>query len=88
MNGVYTLIGRRIDDKHIVFMMLLCQPNFTINVAPCFVLRANRSQVGILHNNGLRHSAPFYAYLPLPCTSSTLTPPRPKLLTPPPLELK
>jgi hypothetical protein len=38
-------------------MMLICQPNFTIDVAPCFVSRANRSLVGILYNNGLRHSA-------------------------------
>jgi hypothetical protein len=46
---------------NIVFMMLMCQPNFTIDVAPCFVLRANRSLVGILHNNGLRHSALSYS---------------------------
>jgi hypothetical protein len=42
---------------NIAFMMLMCQPKLTIDVAPCFVLRANRSLVGILHNNGLRHSA-------------------------------
>jgi hypothetical protein len=32
------------------FVMIICQPNFTIDVAPCFVLLANRSLVGILHN--------------------------------------
>jgi hypothetical protein len=30
-------------------------------IAPCFVLRANRFLVGILHNNGLRHTALSYA---------------------------
>jgi hypothetical protein len=41
-------------------MKLIRQPKLTIDVAPCFLLRANRSLVGILHNNGLRHSALFY----------------------------
>jgi type IV secretory pathway VirB4 component len=41
-------------------MMLICQQELTIDVAPCFVLRANRSLVGVLHNNGLRHSTPSY----------------------------
>jgi hypothetical protein len=50
---------RRIVDINIVFMMLICQPKLTIDVAPCFVLQATRSLVGILHNNGLRHSALF-----------------------------
>jgi hypothetical protein len=35
-----SLIGGRI-----VFMMLMCQLKLTIDVAPCFVLRANRSLV-------------------------------------------
>jgi hypothetical protein len=35
-------------------MTLICQSQFTIDVAPCFVLAANRSLVGILHNNGLQ----------------------------------
>jgi hypothetical protein len=39
--------------RKIVFMMLMCQPKLTIDVAPCFVLQANRSLIGILHNNGL-----------------------------------
>jgi hypothetical protein len=30
-------------------MMLMCHPNLTIDVTHCFVLRANRSLVGILH---------------------------------------
>jgi hypothetical protein len=41
----------------------LCQPKITIDVARCFVLRANRSLVVILHNNGLRHSALSYTSL-------------------------
>jgi hypothetical protein len=42
---------------NIVFMMLICQPNFTIDVASCFVsVQANRSLVDILHNIGLRLS--------------------------------
>jgi hypothetical protein len=36
----------------------MCQPKFTIDVAPCFILRANRYLVDTLHNNGLRHSFP------------------------------
>jgi hypothetical protein len=48
---------------NIVFMMLICHSKLTTNVAPCFVLRANRSLVGILHNNGWRHSALFYISL-------------------------
>jgi hypothetical protein len=42
---------------NIVFIMFMLQPKVTIDVAPCFVLRANRSLLAILHNNGLRHSA-------------------------------
>jgi hypothetical protein len=49
-------IGRRIAYD-IGFIVLICQPKFTIDVAPCFVLQDNRFLVGILHNNGLRHSA-------------------------------
>jgi hypothetical protein len=41
---------------NIVFMILICPPKVTIDVAPCFVLPANRSLVDILHNNVLRHS--------------------------------
>jgi hypothetical protein len=41
--------------------MLMCQPNFTIDVARCFVLPANRSLVSILHNKGLRHSTHSYS---------------------------
>jgi hypothetical protein len=40
---------------NIVFMMLICLPDFTVDVAPRFVLRANRSLVGFLHNNELRY---------------------------------
>jgi hypothetical protein len=43
-------------------MMLMCQPKLTIDVAPCFVLQANRFLVGILRNNGLRHSAFSYIH--------------------------
>jgi hypothetical protein len=39
--------------------MKICQPKLTIDVAPSFVLPANGSLVGILHNNGLRHSVPY-----------------------------
>jgi hypothetical protein len=42
---------------------LMCQPKLTVAVAPCFVLPANRSLVGILHNNGLRHSALSYCFV-------------------------
>jgi hypothetical protein len=34
----------------------------TVDIAPCFVLLANRSLVGILNNNGLRHSALSYTF--------------------------
>jgi hypothetical protein len=36
------------------------QPIFTIDVAFCFVLRANRSLVGAPHNNGLFQGGTFY----------------------------
>jgi hypothetical protein len=42
---------------NVVIMMLICQPKLTKDVALCFVLRANRALVSILHNNGLRHTA-------------------------------
>jgi hypothetical protein len=32
-------------------LLLICQPNLTLDVAPSFVLGANRSMDGILHNN-------------------------------------
>jgi hypothetical protein len=35
---------------------------FTKDIAPCLVLPAKRSLIGILHNNGLRHSAPSYKH--------------------------
>jgi hypothetical protein len=38
---------------NIGFILLICQPTFTIRVAPCFL-------VGILHNNRLRHGEPSY----------------------------
>jgi hypothetical protein len=41
-------------------MMLICQPKFTKDVAPCFVLRDNRSLIGILRKNGLGHFAHSY----------------------------
>jgi hypothetical protein len=47
---------------NIGFMLLICRPKLKIDVAPCFVLRANRSLVGILHNNGLRHRAHACCY--------------------------
>jgi hypothetical protein len=54
--GVIT--GVRIVDKHCsVVDANMPTIYFTIDVAPCFVLLANRSLVDILHNNGLRHSA-------------------------------
>jgi hypothetical protein len=37
---------------NIDLIILICQPKFTIHVAPCFVSLDNRSLVGILHNNG------------------------------------
>jgi hypothetical protein len=37
---------------NIAFMMLICQPKLRIDIAPCSVLPANRSVVGILNNNG------------------------------------
>jgi hypothetical protein len=47
----YPDTGESIVDKNIGgFMMLIYQPKRTIDVAPCFVLRANRSQISILHN--------------------------------------
>jgi hypothetical protein len=39
--------------------MQFCQPD----VAPCFVLPANRSLVGILLHNGLHHNASSYITL-------------------------
>jgi hypothetical protein len=41
------------------FMMQICQPKLTIDVAPCFVLQANWSLPGILLNNGLCHGVIF-----------------------------
>jgi hypothetical protein len=42
---------------NIVFIMLICKSKLTKDVAPCFVLRANRYLVGTSLNNSLRHSA-------------------------------
>jgi hypothetical protein len=50
-------------------MMLIYQPKFIIDVVPCLVLPANRSLVGILHNNGLRHTALASVYIPNKCIS-------------------
>jgi hypothetical protein len=47
---------------NIVFMMLIYQPKWTIDVAPCFVLPANQALVYIIHNNGLCHSALSYKH--------------------------
>jgi hypothetical protein len=42
--------------------MLIFQPKLTIDDTACFVSPANRSLVGISHDNGQRHSAHFYEY--------------------------
>jgi hypothetical protein len=36
-------------------------PNIAPDIAPCFVLPANPSLVGILHNNDLSHGALAYS---------------------------
>jgi hypothetical protein len=49
----------RIVNKHCLYDVNM--PTSTHNTfAPCFVLRANRTLVGILHNNCLRHTALAY----------------------------
>jgi hypothetical protein len=58
-------ISKGFPDKtikdHWSCVMLICQSKWTIEVTLCFVLRANRSLVGILlHNSGLRQSATSY----------------------------
>jgi hypothetical protein len=49
-------ISNKVNICDIAFMIPISQPQFLIDVAPCFVLWANRSLVGNLHNNGWRHS--------------------------------
>jgi hypothetical protein len=44
-------------------MPKLANQILTIGFIPCFVLLANRSVVGILYNNGLRHSKTSYTFL-------------------------
>jgi hypothetical protein len=53
----YILFIRFLLFVNILFMMLIYQPKLATNVSPCFVSPANRSLVGILHNNRLRHRA-------------------------------
>jgi hypothetical protein len=36
------------------------EPKLTKDVTHCFVLRTNRSLIGFLHDNDLRHSAPLH----------------------------
>jgi hypothetical protein len=45
---VYLLIWEGVLFVNIGFMMLICQPKLTIDVAPCFVLPANRSLVLVI----------------------------------------
>jgi hypothetical protein len=47
---------------NITLVMLMCQLQLYCNkdVATCFVLEANRSLVGILHNNRWRHGTTTY----------------------------
>jgi hypothetical protein len=57
-------IGKYIVDRYTLALWCqLYQPNFTIDVAPCFVLKTNQSLIGILYNNGLCHSALFFTCL-------------------------
>jgi hypothetical protein len=78
---MFTNTAPSIQEKELLLGRFVCriyQPKLTIDVVPCFVLRANRSLVGILYNNGLRHvhsprSSPFLlVFLPLLSTRMVL----------------
>jgi hypothetical protein len=53
-------IGQHIVDKHCLYDANM--PTNLHKLATCFVLPANRSLVGILHNSGLCQSVVFYKY--------------------------